>query len=184
MTYYTLEDSSTLTFRVFNRLIVSFQGITSNQEFLENWSASEFDDETARGVAFLGHHRVSSDRPAPQIPPLELTIADATQDPEEPFVSQIDDKTLDSTDQQLRDDLARDYDIVDWRGSKLRPNKCGIKTLVTRYSHAFDGHVYDVYAVRQQLLVEKLVMLTVVDADYAPRYRTPLESVLRRIVLS
>ena len=184
MAIYALEDVDTFTFRVFGRLLVSFQGITPDRDFLKNWGATEFEDSTAKGVAFLGRLGTESAKANGQKWPLELTIADATADPEEPFIEQVDEKNLAITDRQLREDLSRDYNIVEWRGSNLRPNKCGIKTLVTSYSHYLDGHVHDVYAVRQKLLVEKLVMLTVVDVDEAMHLRGPLNSVLRRIVLS
>ena len=165
-------------------MLVSFLGISSNQDFLQNWGAVDYADEPLKGVAFVGHHGGTVAAPQRWPPPFELSVVDATADPEEPSISRISESNLGSVDRQLRNDLSKEYDIVDWRGSKIRRNKCGLKTLVTRYSHCLDGNVYDVYAVRQELLFEKLVMLTAVDANEADRLRGPLDAVLRRIVLS
>lgn len=183
MAFYTFEKTSTLTFRVFDKLIVSFLGLQPNAEFLKNWGATDFNRNGSRGVCFLGHDRTEANCSAKQSPTLELTIADATMDTTEPVVSRINDENLQSVDQHLRAELSKEYDIVEWRGSKIRPNKCGIKTLVTRYSHAFKGEVSEVYAVRQELLFEKLVMLTEVNVDQSPHLRERLEAVLRRVEL-
>ena len=63
MAIYALEDVDTFTFRVFGRLLVSFQGITPDRDFLKNWGATEFEDSTAKGVAFLGRLGTESAKP-------------------------------------------------------------------------------------------------------------------------
>lgn len=183
MAHYSFEEPTTLTFRVFDKLIVSFAGLMPHAEFLKKWGATDFEQDGSCGVCFAGHERSVSDCSGRQPPTLELLIADATMDSTEPAVSTVNHENLQSVDQHLRTELSKEYDIVEWRGSKIRPNKCGIKTLVTRYSHAFKGEVSEVYAVRQELLFEKLVMLTEVNVDQSPHLRERLEAVLRRVEL-
>ena len=174
----SLHDKASLTFRIFDRLLFSMRGISSPSRFAKDWKTGVIRNDLCEAVSFEARNTISEEEPDYLA---EILIGDATPDPDEPYIPDIDEATLEEVDYQLMTDLSKEYPVVSWGGSRLGENKCGLKTLTSEYQQVLDGKLFQVLSVRLELLRPKTVLFASVDIERAPTLLQPIHHSIRQI---
>jgi len=176
----SLYDRASLSFKIFDRLLFSMREVSSPIRFTQDWKVGETRSELYEACSFVAKNRISSEAPDYLA---EILIADASPDPSEPYIPDVEESTLEQVDNHLMTELSKEYAIESWGGSRLAKNKCGLKTLTSDYRQQNDGKIFQVLSIRLELVRPKLVLFAMVDIERAPQLMEPIRRSIRQIEL-
>jgi len=120
------------------------------------WQSEDINEFTALGSIF----HAFEDPPISSV--AAITIADITNDPDEPSIELLEDKDVSKIDNKLRDAIESQMEVTTWMKSQLNISN-GFKGLVTPYIVKSDEKDWQYIALRMEHLKRKFAIIGMFD---------------------
>lgn len=149
------------------------------------WIYKDFDEELARGADFHAYEPWDEDED--RLAVASISIADVTNDPTEPDVSELEQTDVPALDDFLQRELRRlltadGREIIRWMSSQLNQSD-GIKGLVTVYITKEQGKERQTNALRTKVKGRKIAIIGVFDTAKKDVLAPLITSILRNMVV-
>ena len=105
----SLYDRASLSFKIFDQLLFSMREVSSPIKFTQDWKVGETRSDLYEACSFVAKNRISSEAPDYLA---EILIADASPDPSEPYIPDVEESTLEQVDNHLMTELWMDCQRV------------------------------------------------------------------------
>ena len=148
-------DSGSASFLVLGALHCQLRG-----NFL--WHSEEIDECSATGVVFRGYEEIED--ADPEYLGYAL-FADVTADPDEPDTRMLSSENLQETDDLIKREISKQFDVQDWWDPHLNNVEPGRKSLMNGYKVLDEGVIYQKISCRLTLEERKGVMIVCFKPD-------------------